>query len=72
MSDIKTYHVKLKDEDGEIYEYDYNDMKWEVDGSLSIFTYAGINNDGEKRMKLIAKFQNCRAILEIGEVEDEG
>ena len=72
MSEIKTYHVKLKDEDGAIYEYDYNDLKWEVDGSLMIFTYAGISNSGERQMTMIAKFQNCRAILEIGEVEDEG
>jgi hypothetical protein len=71
MSDIKKYYLSLKDEDGEIYKYHYNDLKWDADGSLSIFKYIGVAN-GEKQMALIAKFQNCRAILEIGEVEDEG
>ena len=69
---MQEYKMRLKDEDGEIYEYTYHKFTWNEGGPLLIFDYAGIGADGAKRMELKAKFQNCRAILEIVEVDDEG
>ena len=69
---MQEYKMTLKDEDGQVYEYNYHDFQWTDGGPLLLFDYAGIGAEGSKRMDLKAKFQNCRAILEIVEVEDEG
>jgi len=69
---MQEYKMTLKDEDGQVYEYIYHDFKWTDGGPLLLFGYAGIGAGGEKSMSLKAKFQNCRAILEIVEVDDEG
>lgn len=68
---MQEYKMSLKDEDGRIYEYNYHKFTWDDGGPLLIYEYAGIGNDGANMMALKAKFQNCRAILGIAEVEDE-
>ena len=68
---MQEYNLTLKDEDGQIYTYNYHKFTWT--GPLMIYKAGGLTNDGQREMILIAKFQNCRAILDIGEVdEDEG
>ena len=65
----------VKDEDGSTYPYKYHDFRWDDGCPLMIFEYKGMKKmaDGstKRNMSMIAKFQNCRAILEIAEVEDE-
>ena len=68
---MQEYKIVLKDEDGDIYEYNYHSFEWREGGPLMIYRAGGLTGDGTREMVLIAKFQNCRAILEIGEVEDE-
>ncbi len=68
---MQEYKMTLKDEDGEVFDYKYHSFTWNEGGPLLIFKHVGISADGGRQMEMIAKFQNCRAILEIVEVEDE-
>jgi len=68
---VQEYRMKLKDEDGRMYDYNYHKFTWDEGGPLLIFDAGGLGEDGVRQMVLKAKFQNCRAILEIVEVEDE-
>ena len=68
---MQEYKIVLKDEDGTIHEYNYHSFEWREGFPLMIYRAGGLTGDGTREMVLIAKFQNCRAILEIGEVEDE-
>jgi len=68
---VQEYKLALKDEDGQVYEYKYHDFTWNEGGPLLIFKAGGIGKDGAREMIMVAKFQNCRAILNIVEVEDE-
>jgi len=63
--------MRIKDEDGETYTYGYHDFTWNEGGPLLIFDAGILGKDGVRQMVLKAKFQNCRAILNIVEVEDE-
>lgn len=70
---MQEYKLVLKDEDEQIYEYNYHSFTWTDGGPLMIYKAGGLSGDGTREMVMIAKFQNCRAILEIGELdEDEG
>ena len=67
---MQEYKLTLKDEDGQIYDYNYHSFEWREGGSLMIYRAGGLTGDGTREMVLMAKFQNCRAILEIGEVDE--
>jgi len=68
---VQEFRITLKDEDGQIYDYKYHSFRWDEGGPLLIFKAGGLDNEGTREMVMIAKFQNCRAILDIEEVEDE-
>jgi hypothetical protein len=68
---VQEFRLTLKDEDAETYEYKYHSFTWNEGGPLLIFKAGGLTSDGTREMIMIAKFQNCRAILDIEEVEDE-
>jgi hypothetical protein len=67
---VKEYQVTIKDEDGQIYVFDYHDLRWEAGQPLLLYKYMGLKTSGAQDMRLIARFENARAI-HIGEVEDE-
>ena len=68
---MQEFRLTLKDEDGETYEFNYHSFTWNEGGPLLIFRAGGLDKEGTREMILVAKFQNCRAILAIEEVEDE-
>ena len=68
---MQEYKITLKDEDRQIYEYNYHSFTWSESGPLLIYKAGGLAGDGTREMIMIAKFQNCRAILDIEEAEDE-
>ena len=68
---MQEYKMTLKDEDGEKLTYNYHSFTWNEGGPLLIYKAGGLAGDGTREMVMKAKFQNCRAILEIDEVEDE-
>ena len=68
---MQEFRLTLKDEDGEIYPYKYHSFTWNEGGPLLIFKAGGLTGDGTRELVMISKFQNCRAILDIEEVEDE-
>jgi len=63
--------MRLKDDDGQVYEYPYHTFTETTDGQLMIYKAGGLANDGTRDMVMVAKFKNYSAILEIVEVEDE-
>ena len=67
---MQEYRMELKDEDGLIYYYNYHSFTWTDGGPLMIYKAGGLTGDGTREMVMIAKFQNCRAILEIGELDE--
>ena len=67
---MQEFRLTLKDEDAETYEYKYHSFTWNEGGPLLIFKAGGLTSDGTREMVMIAKFQNCRAILDIGEVDE--
>ena len=68
---MQEFRLTLKDEDGEKFDYKYHSFTWNEGGPLLIYKAGGLTSDGTREMVMIAKFQNCRAIFDIGEVEDE-
>ncbi len=68
---MQEFRLTLKDEDGEKLTYNYHNFTWNEGGPLLIFKAGGLDKEGTREMIMIAKFQNCRAILDIEEVEDE-
>ena len=68
---MQEFRLTLKDEDGLVYNFNYHKFTWNEGGALMIYKAGGLTSDGTREMIMIAKFQNCRAILDIGEVEDE-
>ena len=67
---MQEFELTLKDEDGETYGYKYHSFTWNEGGPLLIYKAGGLTSDGTREMVMIAKFQNCRAILDIGEVDE--
>ena len=67
---MQEYKIVLKDEDGQIYDYNYHSFEWSEGGPLMIYRAGGLTSDGTRKMVMMAKFQNCRAILEIGEIDE--
>ena len=68
---MQEFRMTLKDEDGEKLTYNYHSFTWNEGGPLLIYKAGGITGEGAREMIMIAKLQNCRAILDIEEVEDE-
>ena len=68
---MQEYRITLKDNDGQIYTYNYHRFEEGADGRLMIFRAGSLNNEGTREMVMVAKFKNYGAILEIAEVEDE-
>jgi len=67
---VQEFRLTLKDEDGEKRSYKYHKFTWNEGGPLLIYKAGGLTSDGTREMIMIAKFQNCRAILDIGEVDE--
>ena len=68
---MQEYRMKVKDDDGLIYDYKYHTFRENIDGQLMIFKAGGLTGDGTREMIMVAKFKKYGAILEIEEVEDE-
>ena len=67
---MQEFRIKLRDEDGRKYIYKYHSFTWNEGGPLMIYRAGGLTDVGTREMVMIAKFQNCRAILDIGEVDE--